>query len=89
VAYFKEGLHDILLLAHAPDEWAFDVDELQGLLAHAEAIARATAEALDAPTSVTKEEEQALQEIARELGVEDGESWAALLRELKAAPIGH
>jgi hypothetical protein len=87
VAYFKEGLHDILLLAHAPDEWEFDVNELQGLLSHAEAIARASAVALDAPTSVTKKEEQALGEVARELGIEDGESWAALLRELKAASV--
>ena len=85
-AYFKEGLHDILLLAHAPDEWGFDVDELQGLLTHAEAIARATAEALDAPTSVTESEERALADIASELGVTDGESWAALLKELKVAP---
>jgi hypothetical protein len=82
-AYFKEGLHDILRLAHAPDEWEFDVDELKGLLAHAEAIARTTAQALDAPTSVTEGEERALADIARELGVEEGESWAALVRELK------
>ena len=85
--YFKEGLHDILRLAYAPDEWEFDVDELKGLLAHAEAIARTTAEALDAPTSVTESEELALADIARELGVNDGESWGALLRELKAAPV--
>jgi hypothetical protein len=82
-AYFKEGLHDVLRLAYAPDEWEFDVDELKGLLAHAEAIARTTAKALDAPTSVTESEERALADIARELGVEDGESWAALIRELK------
>jgi hypothetical protein len=40
---------------------------------------------MDAPTSVTEAEERALAEIARELGVDDGESWAALLRELQAA----
>jgi hypothetical protein len=84
-AYFNEGLHDIVRLAYAPDEWEFDVDELQGLLAHAEAIARTTAEALDAPTSVTPSEEQALADIARELGIDDGESWGALVRELRAA----
>ncbi len=83
-AYMLEGLHDLVLLAYAPDEWEFDVDELQGLLAHAEAIARTTAAAMDAPTAVTAVEEQALTEIATELGVEDGESWAALLRELGA-----
>jgi len=81
-AYFKEGLHDVLLLAHAPDEWNFGVDELQGLLAHAEAIARTTAVALDAPTSVTESEERALTEIATALGVTDGRSWASLLEEL-------
>ena len=81
--YIQEGLHDILLLAHAPDDWAFDVDELQGLLAHAEAIARTTAEAMDAPTAVDPDEEEALQVIAQELGVDDGESWASLIRQLK------
>jgi hypothetical protein len=85
IAYFKEGLHDILLLARAPDERAFDMDELRGLLAYAEAIARTTAEAMDAPTSVTQSEEQALTDIARELGVSDGTSWGALVRELEAA----
>lgn len=83
--YMMEGLHDILLLAYAPDEWEFDVDELPGLLAHAEAIARTTASAMDAPTSVSPAEEQALADIARELGVEEGESWAALVKEIGAA----
>jgi len=82
--YFREGLHDILLLAHAPDEWAFEVDELAGLLAYSEAIARTTAAAMDAPSSVTPEQERALAEVARELEVNDGESWAALLHELGA-----
>jgi len=81
--YIQEGLHDIVLLAIAPDDWGFDVDELQGLLAHAEAIARTTAEAMDAPGSVDEAEEEALHVIARELGVDDGTSWAALLRDLK------
>src|SRR4051812_29753463 len=38
--YFTEGLHDLFRLAHAPDEGAFDLDELSGLLAYSEAIAR-------------------------------------------------
>jgi len=84
-AYFMEGLHDILLLAYASDESEFEVDELRGLLAYAEAIARTTAEALDAPASVTEGEELALADIARELGIEQGQSWGALLRELKVA----
>jgi hypothetical protein len=85
IAYFREGLHDILLLARASDESAFEVDELQGLLAYAEAIARTTAEAMDAPTSVTENEERTLADIARELGVSDGASWGAVVRELEAA----
>lgn len=83
-AYFREGLHDIVRLAYAPDEWEFDIDEMPGLLAHAEAIARTTAGAMDVPTAVTEPEERALAEIARELGVDDGESWARLVRELDA-----
>lgn len=87
-AYFREGLHDIVLLAYAPDEWGFDVDELPGLLAHAEAIARTTARAMDAPTAVTAAENRALAEIARELGVDRGESWGELMRELEPRAAG-
>lgn len=83
--YIREGLHDILLLARAPDESEFELEELPGLLAFSEAIARTTARAMDAPTSVTPAEERALADIARELGVDEGESWAALIRELEAA----
>lgn len=82
-AYFMEGLHDVLLLARAPDEWQFELTELRGLLAFSEAIPRTTAEAMDAPTAVTPAEERALAEIARELAIDNGESWAALLRELQ------
>lgn len=85
-AYFHEGLHDIVMLAYAPDEWGFDVDELPGLLAHAEAIARTTAREMDAPTAVTPTENQALAEIARELGVDRGESWCELMHELDLGP---
>lgn len=84
-AYFTEGLRDLARLAHAPDEWEVELDELPVLLAHAEAIARTTAKAMDAPTSVTVAEQAALVEIARELGVDDGESWAELVTELGAA----
>jgi hypothetical protein len=85
LAYIREGLHDILLLARAADESEFELEELPGLLAHAEAIARTTARAMDAPDSVTAAEEKALANIARELRIDDGESWAALIRELDAA----
>lgn len=84
--YFREGLEDVVLLAHAPDEWEFSVEELPGLLMHAEAIARASAEAMGVAFSVNPDEEQALRSVAAELGVDDGESWAALLAEL-AAPV--
>jgi hypothetical protein len=83
-AYFREGLADIVLLARASDEGEFEQEELAGLLAYSEAIARTTALAMDAPTSVTEAEERALAEVAGALGVEDGESWGALVRELEA-----
>jgi hypothetical protein len=83
-AYFREGLRDLVFLARAPDEGEFALDELAGLLAYSEAIARTTADAMDAPTAVTAAEEVALAEIAQHLAVEDGESWAALIRELEA-----
>jgi len=81
--YFSAGLHEIFLLAHTPDEWGFDVGELRGLLAHAEAIARTTAQAMDQPNGAKPAEEAALAEIARELQIDDGKSWAKLVRELR------
>ncbi|MCC6522461.1 MAG: hypothetical protein IT373_07355 [Polyangiaceae bacterium] len=82
-AQFLDGLHEIFVLAHAPDEWEFDLDELQGLLVHAEAIARATAEAMGAgPASVSPASERALGDIARALQIDTGESWARLMAEL-------
>ncbi len=80
--YIKEGLHDILLLAHAPDEWGFEVDELQGLISHAEQMAHLSASALNVESPVDDREKRALEEIARELDVDDGETWSELLAEL-------
>jgi len=54
---------------------------------YAERIARSTADALDQPTSVTAEEEDALVEIARELHIDRGESWSELLRELQKTGV--
>ena len=82
VEYLQEGLQEIITLSLTPDEWGFDLDELQGLLTHAEAIARTCAEAMDVPTAIDPQERQALKEIASELGVDDGESWAELVEEL-------
>jgi hypothetical protein len=80
--YVERGLSDLLALAFSPDEFEIDVDELPLLLAHAEAIARTTAAALDAPWAISPEEEAALTQVARLLRVDNGVSWAALLREL-------
>jgi hypothetical protein len=88
--YFAAGLQALFSLAHAPDDWEFDVAELPRLLSCAEAVARMTEQAPGSPTAVTEAEEWALAYLARVLHVENGKSWAALLRELdepaRAAP---
>jgi hypothetical protein len=84
-AYLRRALRDLLALARAPDEIEVALDELPALLAYAEGIARSTATALDSPWAVTPEEEAALAEIARLLNIDNGTSWATLLRELDAA----
>jgi hypothetical protein len=70
-------------LARAEDDLEIDFSELPALLSYAEAIARSTAKALDQPTSVSPGEEAALEEVARELHIDHGESWAKLLAELR------
>lgn len=85
--YIAEGLRDILFLARAQDDMEVDFSELPALLMYAERIARSTADALDQPTSVTAEEEDALVEIARELHIDRGESWSELLRELQKTGV--
>ena len=81
--YFAEGVHDLYLLARAGDEDEVNVNELPGLLSYAEAIARSTATALDQPSSVSPAERSALEQIARELHVDHGVSWARLLEDLR------
>lgn len=81
-SYVHEALHDMYLLAQAVDDGEFDFSELPSLISYAEGIARSTAEALDQPSSVTAEQERALEEIARELHIDHGQSWGKLLREL-------
>ena len=81
-AYISEGLHDILLLAQASDDMEVDFSELPALLSYAEGIARSTAVALDHPGAVSVAADRALEEIARELHIDHGESWAQLLSEL-------
>jgi hypothetical protein len=82
LAYIRHGLRDLLGLALAKGELEIGVEELPTLLAHAETIARSTAAALDSPWAVTPEEEAALAEIAALLCVDNGVSWASVLREL-------
>ncbi len=79
--YIREGLHDILLLAKAEDDMEVDFSELPGLLFHAETIATEAGAALG-QKHVSPQAEGALQEIATELGLDHGESWARLLDEL-------
>jgi hypothetical protein len=81
--YILEALRDIYFLAQAPDDGEVDLSELPGLLAYAEGIARSSAKALDQPSSVSPSEDRALEEIARELHIDHGESWAKLLKELR------
>ncbi len=85
--YFRQGLEDLFLLAQTEDgEPLVHPEELHELLGHAESIARATAHAFDAPTAVTREEVEALKQIAELLKVDNGVSWRQLLDELDAGP---
>jgi len=86
-AYFQQGLEDLFLLAQIDTGLPFvNPEELHELLVHSESIARATARALDAPSSVSKEEQAALGDIAEALQVDNGMSWRQLLDELDAGP---
>jgi hypothetical protein len=80
--YIEQGLHELFALARRPDVLEIELSDLQDLLLHAEAIARSTAAALDEPSAVGPAEERALSDIARMLGVDNGVSWATLLREI-------
>jgi len=81
-AYIAEGLHDIYSLALADNDLQVNFSELPALLSYAEGIARSTAKALDQPAAVSANADVALEEIARELHIDHGESWAKLLEEL-------
>jgi hypothetical protein len=86
-AYFDEGLQDLFLLAQTEDgDPLVHPEELYDLLAHATAIARASGRALDARSNVVPEEEGALTEISKALGIDNGLSWRKLLDELDAGP---
>lgn len=85
-AYISEGLHDLYLLAVASDDIEVDFSELPALLSYAEGVARTTSVGLDHPDSVSPAADLALEEIARELHIEHGLSWAKLLRSLEPTP---
>jgi hypothetical protein len=85
--YVRRGMRHLRALALAPDEFELELEDLRDLLAHAEAIARTTSAALDAPWAVGPDEERALAEIAGVLRVDNGVSWASLLRELESSPF--
>jgi hypothetical protein len=80
--YITEGLRDILFLAKAEDDMGVDFSELPALLSYAEGIARSTGQALDAPSAVSPEEDRALEEVARELQIDHGKSWAQVMQSL-------
>jgi hypothetical protein len=82
-AYVERGLQGLLGLALDEDMLDVDVDELPDLVLHSEAIARATADALDDPNAITPEEEVALGEIARLLEVDGGATWKRVLDSLR------
>jgi hypothetical protein len=88
-AYIAEALHDILLLAQAKDDLEIDFSELPGLLFYAETMATEAGNRLDPQRSTNPNVENALADVARELHIDHGESWAQLLEELRepaAAP---
>jgi len=80
--YIAAGLHDIYLLALAEDDIEVDFTELPALLSYAEAVGRSTARALDKPDGISSKGDEALEEVARELHIDHGESWGKLLKEL-------
>jgi hypothetical protein len=81
--YISEGLHDIFLLATAEDDMEVDFSELPGLLAYAERIADNTGTALNREREASACTERALEDVAHELHIDHGESWATLLNELQ------
>ncbi len=81
--YVVEGLHALYRLAKANDDIEVDFSELPALLSYAEALARSNSRALDRPEGVSPIADSALEEIARELHIDHGESWTQLLDELR------
>ncbi|MBM4361919.1 MAG: hypothetical protein FJ104_04510 [Deltaproteobacteria bacterium] len=90
-AHLLAGLEHLLHLAHDRDDDQIDAHELPELVLHAEAVARVTSASVDDATSVTHEEEEALNLIAELLHVDAGITWRKLLDEVKSVrfpPVG-
>ena len=86
--YVSHALAELRDLASAVDEPQIDYDLLQALLSHAEAVARAGVSdprAAAAPWALSREETQAIDQVARILGVDHGQTWADLMQELGAS----
>lgn len=81
--FVERGLTGLLGVALDEELLDVDVSELPDLLLHAETIARSTADALDDPTAISPEEEQALADIARLLQVDGGSTWKQVLLTLR------
>lgn len=82
-AYIAEGLRDMYFLARAEDDMEVDFSELPALLSYAEGVARSRTKTLDEPDAVTPSEDSALEEIAKALHIDHGESWAKLIDGLR------
>lgn len=80
----EQGLQGLLNVALDDGVLEVDVSELPDLVLHAEAIARATGEALDDPMAVSPEEDRALKEIGQLLHVDGGATWKEVLEELRS-----
>ena len=81
-AYIAKALDDIFLLAKAKDDLEIDFCELPDLLSYAESIATEAGAKLGQGEHANHSAEAALQEVAAELGIDHGESWAMMLDEL-------
>jgi hypothetical protein len=83
--YIQKGIDLLLGLALAPDELIIGADDLQEIMVHAEAIARATADSIHAPWALKPEEEIAIEQLAHEMHVDSGTTWNHLLAELDSS----
>lgn len=80
--YIREGLHELFLLASANDDIEVDFSELPGLLFYCETLGAEAGSRLGMKPHPSEKSEQALREVAQELHIDHGESWAKLLEEL-------